>query len=324
MSIVANDSLSLILLLLTICCSAVVACVTSVCLLKNRIGGIRTGQLTCGLFAISLILLCVNLFGQFDLWFIGMVKSLAQLSCIGTLAVTIWTIGRISYNWRNHKTSRQKLGIWSMCAASMLICVLCTKRMHASANSELSLLTWPALPGKTKLVHSHVGLTDKGRQIDLYSFELEGELPADDQALLATSNSFPVALIRRKQVDLSANCHGWVFAKGDFLINSLGVSIILEDNDYTRVDRPETGDIAIYRNMSGDVIHTALVCSVLEDNTVLLESKWGLHQRFIHLPEDQPYSTLIEYFRTSRNGHHIKIVEQSPEQTIQLETNMGG
>jgi hypothetical protein len=108
------------------------------------------------------------------------------------------------------------------------------------------------------------------------------------------------------------------------LINSDGVSTILEDNDYTRVDCPETGDIAIYRNTRGDAIHTALVCTVLQDNTVLLESKWGLHQRFIHLPEDQPYSTLIEYFRTTRSGHHINIVEQFPEQAMSLETNMGG
>jgi hypothetical protein len=206
----------------------------------------------------------------------------------------------------------------------MIICVVCSNRIQASGKIDPSLHTWPALPGEIKPITSHVGMTDKGRRIDLYRFELTGELPADGQAIEATSNSFPVALIRRKEADLSANCHGWVFASGTYLINSDGVSMILEDNGYTRVASPKTGDVAIYRNMNGNIIHTAVVCSVLTDNTILLESKWGVHQRFIHLPEDQPYSTLVEYFTTSRANHGIKVVEEKLELNKRLEQNMGG
>jgi hypothetical protein len=196
--------------------------------------------------------------------------------------------------------------------------------MQASGKSDLSLHTWPALPGEIRPINSHVGLTDKGRVIDLFCFELKGDLPEGDEAMQATNNSFPAALIRRKEADLSTNCHGWVFANGTYLINSSGVSMILEDNDYIRVASPKTGDVAVYRNAAGNIIHTAIVCSVLADNTVLLESKWGVHQRFIHLPEDQPYSTLVEYFETSRGTHGINIIEEKIYRNRRLEENMGG
>lgn len=324
MSIVANEELSLGLLLFAILCSAVVCCITTTSLLKNDVGSTRTGKLTCALFGAALILVSVDYLGLLDRWFMGTAKSLVQLGCLAVLGSAIWAIANTSQHWRQETYSRRKLSVWMMLATSLTICFLCTHRMQASTNDDLSLLTWPAVPGKTKLVESHFGVTDKGNHIDLYTFELAGELPTDDEALQASSNSFPVALIRRKQVDLNANCHGWVFAKGLFLINSSGVNTILEDNDYTRIDRPQAGDIAIYRNSSGDPIHTALVCSVLSDNTILLESKWGLHQRFIHLPEDQPYSTLIEYYRTPRTNHSIMIIEREASTNHELQSNMGG
>jgi hypothetical protein len=324
MSIVANDDLNLILLFLALCCSALVCCITAFALLKNRIWNSRSGLVICGLFGFALIFLCLENFAQFDVKFFGVFKTLVQLCCLVGLAAAIWTIGRVSLKWQGEQPSRRKLSVWSMCVASLLICFVCSNRMQASGKSELSLHTWPALPGEITPINTHVGVTDKGRRIDLYRFELKGEVPADDKAIRATSNSFPAALIHRKDADLSANCHGWVFANGTYLINSSGVSMILEDNGYSRVANPKIGDVVVYRNASGAIIHTAVVCSVLADNTVLLESKWGVHQRFIHLPEDQPYSTLIEYFRTARDNHGINVIEDKPFQNKSLEENMGG
>lgn len=324
MTIAANDDLNLILLFLALCCSAAVCGLTAIALLKNKVGGARSAVVISALFGGSLILTCVYFFSHLDVLYFGVLKTLLQLSSIAVLAASIWLIGRISLKWSHQQPSRQKISVWSMCACSMIICVVCSNRMQASGKSELSLHTWPALPGEIKPIDSRVGMTDKGRRIDLFCFAPKGELPEEEKAIHATNNSFPAALIRRKESDLSANCHGWVFADGIYLINSSGVSMILEDNGYSRVATPNTGDVAIYRNSSGSVIHTAIVCSVLTDNTVLLESKWGIHQRFIHLPEDQPYSTLIEYFRTTRGSHGIKIVEEKPGQKIRLEENMGG
>jgi hypothetical protein len=324
MSIVTNDDLNLILLLLALVCSAAACCLTAVALLKNQVGGARSGFAICGLFGGALILLCVNCFAYFDLKYFGVLKTIFQLCSLAGLAAAIWMVGRIPLKWSAQQPSRQKISVWSMFISSLIICIVCSNRMQASGKSDLSLHTWPALPGEIRPINSHVGLTDKGRVIDLFCFELKGDLPEGDEAMQATNNSFPAALIRRKEADLSTNCHGWVFANGTYLINSSGVSMILEDNDYIRVASPKTGDVAVYRNAAGNIIHTAIVCSVLADNTVLLESKWGVHQRFIHLPEDQPYSTLVEYFETSRGTHGINIIEEKIYRNRRLEENMGG
>jgi hypothetical protein len=324
MTIVANDDLNLILLFLALCCSAAACGFSTFALLRNRVGGPRSGLAVCWLFGGALLFLCVEFFSQIDNKFFGVLKTLLQLGCLIALVFAIWTTERVSRKWAHSKPSRKNPGVWSVCLTSLLVCLVCSNRMQASGTNEPNLHTWPALPGDITRVTTHIGLTDKGRRIELFRFELKGELPADDKALKATSNSFPAALIRRKDADLSANCHGWVFADGTYLINSSSVSMILEDNGYTRVATPKTGDVAVYRNASGNAIHTAVVCSVLADQTVLLESKWGVHHRFIHLPENQPYSTLIEYFTTQREAHGITIIDEPQGQPSQLEVNMGG
>ncbi|MFN7875010.1 MAG: hypothetical protein ACK5PB_06830 [Pirellula sp.] len=324
MTIAANDDLNLILLFIALFCSAAVCGLTTFALLRNGVPTTRTGVAVCGLFGGALIFLCAEFLSQVDNKLFGAVKTLVQLGSLVALAIAIWVTERVTRRWSLAQPLRKNPGVWSLCAASLLVCLVCSGRLQASGKTEPNLHTWPALPGEITSVNTHAGLTDKGRRVDLFRFELKGELPEDDQAIRATSNSFPAALIRRKDADLSANCHGWVFANGVYLINSTGVSMILEDNGYTRVAIPKIGDIAIYRNAAGNVIHTAIVCSVLTDQTVLLESKWGVHHRFIHLPEDQPYSTLIEYFTTQRDNHGITILEDSPMQVNQLEQNMGG
>jgi len=50
-----------------------------------------------------------------------------------------------------------------------------------------------------------------------------------------------------------------------------------------------------------------LVQGLLAEGTVIVESKWGIDQRFLHLPDDQPYSTLYAYYRTERVNHLIEI-----------------
>lgn len=324
MTIAANDDLNYMLLLMALFCSAAACGFTTFALLRNGVPTTRTGVAVCWLFGGALIFLCAEFFSQVDNKFFGVLKTLLQLGSLVTLVIAVWVMGRVTRRWSYTQPSRKNLGVWSLCAASLLVCVFCSSRMQASGKIEPTLHTWPALPGEITPITTHIGLTDKGRRIELFRFELKGELPAEDQAIRATSNSFPAALIRRKDADLSANCHGWVFANGVYLINSVGVSMILEDNGYTRVAIPKNGDVAIYRNAAGNVIHTAIVCSVLADQTVLLESKWGVHHRFIHLPEDQPYSTLIEYFSTDRQTHGITILEDASGQMSHIEQNMGG
>jgi hypothetical protein len=56
----------------------------------------------------------------------------------------------------------------------------------------------------------------------------------------------------------------------------------------------------------------------LNDGTVLAESKWGIDQRFIHLPEHQPYSSDFTYYRTNRRDHRILVHRVDDLQSVSL------
>jgi len=321
---IAYNDLNLSVLLLTLCVSAAVCCLALYAMLRNRFTGAYYGYFIRVLFGAALSLLCVDYLCQFDARFVGTTKVLLQIVCVASLSLAIWLIGSIGTQWRRMQNCRRNWGVWTICFGAFALCILCANRMQAALKEDITLHTSPELPGAVKPISSHVGYTDRGRKINLYCFELKGALPARASEITATANSYPAALISRKGIDFSANCHGWVFANGAHLVNSEGVEMILEDNGYIRTDRPKAGDIAIYRNINGNILHTALVCSVLQDDTVLVESKWGVHQRFIHLPENQPYSTLFEYYSTERPSHTIAIEEVNLTDGYPLDSKMGG
>ena len=68
------------------------------------------------------------------------------------------------------------------------------------------------------------------------------------------------------------------------------VATLLADNGYQIVEHPAVNDVVVYRGGEGTILHTGMVRGVLDDGTVLVESKWGLEGRYLHRPEDQPYS----------------------------------
>jgi hypothetical protein len=71
-------------------------------------------------------------------------------------------------------------------------------------------------------------------------------------------------------------------------------------------------------------MHTGLVCNVFEDGMVLIESKWGIDERFLHLPEDQFYSQRYDYYRRQRpagaaaaaSPHLVQAVRILPGNTV--------
>jgi hypothetical protein len=170
------------------------------------------------------------------------------------------------------------------------------------------------VPGTLVDDREHFGVTDEGRLVPIYRFSL------DEQKFAAFENSFDkrfsqftTALIHRHDADEKNNCHGWVFTGGRFLLRGDGVQMILEDNDYQLVNTPVPGDIIIYRDLHGVIIHTGLVQGILKEGTVMIESKWGIDQRFLHLPEHQPYSQVYEYYHTDRGSHLIDVQSRSME-----------
>jgi len=185
-------------------------------------------------------------------------------------------------------------------------------RIHVRSNELIFSGLEVTLPGNVEPDFGAVAMTDEGTNIPLYRVAVEesvfGTYASKSEEKYA---DFGNALIRRKEADRMANCHGWVFTAGRFLLKGNDVDRILCDNHYYVVSVPKPRDIVIYRNEAGAILHTALVQAVLSDGTVITESKWGVDQRFLHLPTVQPYSQLFEYYRTARPTHLIQIRESN-------------
>ena len=112
--------------------------------------------------------------------------------------------------------------------------------------------------------------------------------------------------------DFRANCHGWVFADGRYIIRGKDVDKILSDNRYLRVARPQSGDVVVYRSKADNkVLHTGVVRFV-DQGLVLIESKWGVWGRYLHQPEHQPYSNRFAFYRAPRPGHQLAEARKTP------------
>ncbi len=112
--------------------------------------------------------------------------------------------------------------------------------------------------------------------------------------------------------DPSQNCHGWVFTGGQFFIDGIEVPRILEDNGYFPVANPQPGDLAIYRELSSGIIsHTALVRMVTEEGVVLVESKWGMLGRYLHVADKLRLASPPTYYRSNRPGHLLRSLPQA-------------
>jgi hypothetical protein len=150
-------------------------------------------------------------------------------------------------------------------------------------------------------------MTDRGREVPVYDTEIPETAERVEQAWIAEAN-LACRVIRTGEIDATCNCHGWVFTGGQYALSPEGVEMILADNGYELVTTPQAGDIVIYRTLSGEILHTGLVRTVLAQDMVLVESKWGPLGRFLHFPEDQPYSASYTFYRSPRHGHLLPLV----------------
>jgi len=155
-------------------------------------------------------------------------------------------------------------------------------------------------------------VTDRGRKLKLYRFVVTDEAAEAERHWVAEGR-LECHIIRTGEVDPSSNCHGWVFTGGRYAIHPDDVESILEDNGYQPVASPSKGDLIVYRNEAGVVMHTGIVLEVVHENLVLIESKWGPLGRFLHPPEYQPYGANYSYYHSSREGHQMPIVETTDQ-----------
>jgi hypothetical protein len=142
--------------------------------------------------------------------------------------------------------------------------------------------------------------TDKGRPVPVYRplGPSPPELVSEEEELVAAHLAGQV--LGTAPAGSDYNCHGWIFTNGRYWIQPEDVEHILEDNGYRLVNRPRAGDLVVYRDDTGEIVHSGLVRA---EAPVLVESKWGGGGRYVHTPENQVFSPRFAYFRSKREGH---------------------
>lgn len=150
-------------------------------------------------------------------------------------------------------------------------------------------------------------LTDRGERIPAYRFANSDNV-SENKLASQLEKCSPInsqAVIMQAPAGIRTNCHGWVFAEGKYIIRGEAVDRILQDNGYRTVTEPQPGDLIVYRDANNGILHTGVVKATGADGFSLIESKWGLHGRYLHEPEQQSYSDRFAYYRSPRPGHQL-------------------
>ncbi len=241
----------------------------------------------------------------------------ANFRMFGTVAVIAATAGltwlHLSHWKMPRSLFRSRLSGWLILLSSVSLAGWSyhrfQERLYPPAKKPTLLLS---APGNKKVVHEFVAMTDRNRPIRVFRMAEVGSEPLDEDD--AFNVEFMESTIQRGPADRVANCHGWVFLDSQFLIPGEAVQQILDDNGYEVVADPKAGDVIVYRSENRYIVHTGLVRGVLNDDTVIIESKWGIEGVFLHAPEGTPYSTLFEYYRSPRPDNRVTIVpvDESP------------
>ena len=113
-------------------------------------------------------------------------------------------------------------------------------------------------------------------------------------------------LIRISGPSAQTNCHGWVFTGGLCWISTDGVELVLTENGYQQVETPVQGDLVVYRDDSGKVIHTGIVRAYSSDGRILIESKWGTLGAFVHFVDQSIYHGYWTFHRADRKSHLLR------------------
>jgi hypothetical protein len=235
--------------------------------------------------------LCTRL----DAWAAGSASLLAKGLLVATVPVVcclaLWLRGKAAGSDSTPRLS------WSLIALNAVAAIWasgCFYQAVTPIETELPgmALNWVPVNGKR-------AVTDHGQVLDLLRTE---DSPPKERLSSIFGERFRDRVIEVAAPDNRCNCHGWVFAAGRFAVKGDDVDQILLDNDYYFIERPTAGDLVIYRNDRGHVLHSGVV-RLAESDLVMVESKWGGHGRYLHQPLDQPYSQNVEFYHSARRGH---------------------
>lgn len=239
----------------------------------------------------------------------------SQFRLAGTLAVMATTIWLAWLHLKHSKPQwerfRRRPTAWFLLASSVGLVAWSSQQFQEHLKPPVKRLIRLALaPGKqSQQVLEFVALTDGNHPIKVYRLDegaagsVDGETNENDYAV-----EYNGSMIQRAPAGPLANCHGWVFLDGQYLITGDAVQRILDDNAYEVVEEALAGDVIIYRDVDRNIVHSGLVRGVLNDGSIIIESKWGVDGVFLHGPLDTPYSTSFEYYRSPRPTHRVNIV----------------
>jgi hypothetical protein len=161
--------------------------------------------------------------------------------------------------------------------------------------------------------------TDKHRRVQLFRV-LPLREPTSQKILDAREDIVQrLKLVRTAPADQPCNCYGWVFANGEYWMAWQDVEMILEDNGYSEVTSPKAGDLVIYRNQYGALIHAGIVRSSDAGDAVEIESQWGEMGRFRHGVDSQLFSDIYGYFRSARRGHMLSGFDRDSQPAQEIE-----
>ncbi len=204
--------------------------------------------------------------------------------------------------------------LWAPTAGALLLAGLLAtghagSRFLAAASNEDADLTLVGIEQSLSdddvfAVEGCTALTDAGRPIPLYGVKPHGDLLAFEKSTL---QDYYGRVIFMARADLHANCHGWAYTAGQYWVRCADVPAILEDNGYQVVETPQPGDLIIYRDDDGKIVHTGQV-KATGARYVLVESKWGPLGVYLHAPDDQCYGRSYRYYRSQREGHLLDFV----------------
>jgi hypothetical protein len=110
-------------------------------------------------------------------------------------------------------------------------------------------------------------------------------------------------LIETQPPDDHSNCFGWVLTGGRYWLGEMDAEAVLRENGYQPVAAPNPGDLVVYRDQWGNLMHAAVVRAVCDDGEVLVEGKWMWMGVFLHRVKDSLFGSNYTFLRSPRQGH---------------------
>jgi hypothetical protein len=101
--------------------------------------------------------------------------------------------------------------------------------------------------------------------------------------MLKTHTGTPVLVYQEtpaRRFQYKSNCYGLTFLGGEYWLVGTEVDKILQDGQWTVITEPSARahDVAVYRDLTGCIVHTAKVVGRDHEGRVLVDSKNGWHQ----------------------------------------------